>query len=601
MAKLQNIIEKDRSAFQAVSFVLREALKGSRKYTILRFIIAIISTSINFLQFGSLAIILDEFARQGISHARPVILMWSFILLAVSTLVPAIVTAFDEKFSGIQYNDLDRHMQGMQFERLDEIDIGTIEQPEFQNILQLTQSRSWNSFFAIIRFLNQLVSSGTVVIVATISLLIISPLAFGIIFITCIPTYFLQRQSARLSSEKTTANSELFRIWTTKSDLLAHKDPLMELKNFNLVKIFHQKFLNAIGKFHYEFLNVYNAQLKNDILVQLFLTVGFAGAFAILIHNVLVGVLVVGSLVFCFNAVSKFQSSLNTLFDQFGRLAAHVKNINTLMDFYEMKPMIISGPRMLNQKDDISIRLQNVSFAYPGTDRIILNKISLSISQGDNIAIVGLNGAGKTTLIKLLTRVYDPTEGEIFVNEIPLKEYNLESWKSKLAILLQEYSMYAEETVEENIMLGNSLKRNKAFAKKSATEATIAKTIASLPNKYEQRVGTEFRGGVEFSKGQKQKLALARTLYRNASIMILDEPTASIDAVSEDVIFKNLQSSHIKQTRVIISHKFSNVRDADQIILIKDGQILEQGNHDYLMSLGGEYARLFAMQAEGYR
>ena len=121
MAKLQNIIEKDRSAFQAVSFVLREALKGSRKYTILRFVIAIISTSINFLQFGSLAIILDEFARQGISHARPVILMWSFILLAVSTLVPAIVTAFDEKFSGIQYDDLDRHMQGMQFERLDEI------------------------------------------------------------------------------------------------------------------------------------------------------------------------------------------------------------------------------------------------------------------------------------------------------------------------------------------------------------------------------------------------------------------------------------------------------------------------------------------------
>lgn len=375
----------------------------------------------------------------------------------------------------------------------------------------------------------------------------------------------------------------------------------MELKNFSLVKVFHQKFLNAIGKFHQDFIGVYNAQLRNDIFVQIFLTLGFAGAFAILIHNVVIGVLAVGSLVFCFNAVSKFQSSLNALFDQVGRLAGHVKNINTLMDFYEMKPLIISGTKKLSAKDGISIELKNVSFAYPGTDRIILNNVSLSISQGDNIAIVGLNGAGKTTLIKLLTRVYDPTEGEILVNGIPLREYDLDSWKSNLAILLQEYSIYSEETVEENIMLGNVAKRSKVLAKKSASETTIADTISALPNKYDQRVGTEFRGGVEFSKGQKQKLALARTLYRSAPIMILDEPTASIDAVSEDTIFKNLKSSHPNQTRVVISHKFSNVRDSDKIILIKDGRILEQGSHDELMAQDGVYKELFTIQAQGYR
>lgn len=207
MAKLPNIIEKNRSTFQTVSFVFKEALIGSKKYTILRFIISVISTAVNFLQFGSLAIILDEFARQGIANARPSVLLWSFILLAISTFIPAIITAFDEKFSGIQHDDLDRHLQGMQFVKLNEIDIGTIEQPEFQNILQLTQSRSWNSFFGVLRFLNQFVSSGTVVVVATASLLFISPLAFGIIFITCIPTYFLQRQSAKLSSENTAANS----------------------------------------------------------------------------------------------------------------------------------------------------------------------------------------------------------------------------------------------------------------------------------------------------------------------------------------------------------------------------------------------------------
>ena len=232
---------------------------------------------------------------------------------------------------------------------------------------------------------------------------------------------------------------------------------------------------------------------------------------------------------------------------------------------------------------------------------MILKNLSLTINQGGNIAIVGLNGAGKTTLIKLLTRVYDPTEGEILVNGSPLREYDLESWKSKLAILLQEYSIYAEETVEENIMLGNVAKKSKILAKKSATETTIAETISTLPNKYEQRVGTEFRGGVEFSKGQKQKLALARTLYRTAPIMILDEPTASIDAVSEDTIFKNLKTSHPNQTRIVISHKFSNVRDSDKIILIKDGRIFEEGTHDELMNIGGTYKELFELQAEGYR
>ncbi len=601
MAKLPNIIETERSLWVTTKFVFRESLKGSKKNSIWRIVTTILGTAIGFVQFGALAIIVNEFATHGITNARVSVLVWSFIMLALSSIVPSLISSANEYFSQIQGDDLQRHMQAMQFLKMNELDIGTIEQPEFQNIYQVSNNRGWQSFFGINNLINSSIRNGVTVVISSISLIIISPIAFLAISLSCVPTYFLERKNGQLSAKMWSDNSEKYRIWSSKTAPINNKDALVELKNFNIVEIFLKKFLTAIGEFHTSFKSVYSKQLKHDIWVQISLTLGFAVAFAVLISGVYSGLIALGSLVFSFTAVSRFQTALNQLFDSFGRASEHRHNVSILMDFYEMKPLIVSGSKVLDQKEFISIHLENVSFAYPGTDRMILNKVSLSISQGDNIAIVGLNGAGKTTLIKLLTRVYDPTEGEILVNGIPLREYDLESWKSKLAILLQEYSIYAEETVEENIMLGNSLKRNKTLARKSATEATIAKTISTLPNKYNQRVGTEFRGGVEFSKGQKQKLALARTLYRSAPVMILDEPTASIDAVSEDTIFKNLKSNHTNQTRVIISHKFSNVRDADQIILIKEGQIFEQGSHDQLIEKDAEYKRLFEIQAEGYR
>jgi ATP-binding cassette subfamily B protein len=198
--------------------------------------------------------------------------------------------------------------------------------------------------------------------------------------------------------------------------------------------------------------------------------------------------------------------------------------------------------------------------------------------------------------------VYDPTEGEVLVNGINLKEYDLESWKRCLGILFQDYATYSEESVAENIMLGDISKHDQALVEKSAKDSTAHDYIMELTDKYDQRVGTEFRGGVELSKGQKQKLVLARVFYRDAPIVILDEPTAAINALSEDTIFKALRTNHTNQTRIIISHKFSNVREADSIILIEHGKIIEQGNHDALMQLkDGRYKTLFELQAEGYK
>jgi ATP-binding cassette subfamily B protein len=390
-------------------------------------------------------------------------------------------------------------------------------------------------------------------------------------------------------------------MWGAKTGPIFNKDSLVELKNFGLVKIFLKKFLAIIRAFHSDFKGVYKKQMVNDMWVQIALALGFGGAFALLIHGVYIGAIALGSLVFSFSAVSRFQYALNQLFDNFGRASEHRRNLNSFIDFYEMKPLVVSGTRIILPTDSIHVEFKNVSFAYPSSDRKVINNLSLSIKQGTDIAIVGLNGAGKTTFIKLLTRVYDPTEGDIFINNIPLREYDLKSWKECMGILLQEYSIYSEETVAENIMLGDVSKHDQELVVKNAMETTIHEVIEKLPHQYDQRVGTEFRGGVEFSKGQKQKLALARVLYRNAPFVILDEPTASIDAVSEDAIFKSLRN-HNDQTRIIISHKFSNVREADKIILIEQGTIIEEGTHDELMKINnGRYRELFELQAEGYK
>lgn len=193
-----------------------------------------------------------------------------------------------------------------------------------------------------------------------------------------------------------------------------------------------------------------------------------------------------------------------------------------------------------------------------------------------------------------------PTEGEILVNDVPLSEYNLESWRNNMSIMNQDYKVFEEETIKENIIFDSEEKSE--LLQKVVDESDTSTYLKNYEKGINQLIGKEFRGGVELSKGQNQKMVLARTLYRNTPLVVLDEPTAAVDALSEDHIFKALRNNHKDQTRIIISHKFSNVRDADKIILIEHGRIIEQGSHAELMKItDGKYKELFELQAEGYK
>jgi ATP-binding cassette subfamily B protein len=248
------------------------------------------------------------------------------------------------------------------------------------------------------------------------------------------------------------------------------------------------------------------------------------------------------------------------------------------------------------------LEFRNVSFSYPGAASKALNDINLQVRPGQSLALVGENGSGKTTLIKLLTKLYEPTEGQILLDGLDLQEWDVESLRKRIGVIFQDFGRY-QFSVGENIGAGDVRHIDDTVRwEAAATSGMAAPFIQDMPEGYETQLGRWFKGGRELSGGQWQKIALSRAFMRSdADILVLDEPTAAMDAASEAAIYEHFQSqSHNKMT-ILISHRFSTVRAANQIIVIHNGAILEQGNHESLLELGGQYAHLFELQARAYQ
>ena len=255
------------------------------------------------------------------------------------------------------------------------------------------------------------------------------------------------------------------------------------------------------------------------------------------------------------------------------------------------------APRPIRQ----GIEFKNVSFAYPGNRRKILAGVDLHIEPHERVALVGENGQGKTTIVKLLTRLYDPTEGQILLDGVDLREYNLEDLWKEIGVIFQDFVHY-EMTVSENIGVGRIEEANNPFRIRAAAMKTFAeKVIQKLPRGYDQPLGCRFEGGVDLSGGEWQKIALARAYLRDAQLLVLDEPTAALDARSENEVFERFSDLTNGKMALLISHRFSTVRVADRILVLQKGGIAEQGQHDQLVKDGGLYAEMFELQAASYR
>ena len=332
-------------------------------------------------------------------------------------------------------------------------------------------------------------------------------------------------------------------------------------------------------------------------------SLGYYIAYVIIVWRTVDGQFSIGDLTFLAGSFSRLRSLLEAFLTGFTRIAERALYLKDLFEFFGIQAKILPAATSLPVPDPIKegFQFEDVGFKYPGSESWAIRNLSFTLKAGEIIALVGENGAGKTTLVKLLARLYDPDEGRILLDGIDLKRYNIEELRSKVGVIFQDYVRYSL-SASDNIAVGRIGERDDQGRIVESADLSLARpVIENLPNQFEQVLGKRFSNGIELSGGQWQKVALGRAYMRDAELLILDEPTAALDARAEYEVFQRFVDLTRGKMAVLISHRFSTVRMAHRILVLEHGTLLEEGSHEELIELNGRYAELFMLQAEGYR
>ncbi|MBV9616141.1 MAG: ABC transporter ATP-binding protein [Ktedonobacteraceae bacterium] len=382
-----------------------------------------------------------------------------------------------------------------------------------------------------------------------------------------------------------------------------------EVKLFNLGRFFIERFKQLANKLYEEDRNIVVRRYLTNFVWTGLTTAANSTIYLYVALRAIAGSIKLGGLILYTQSAVQAGQSFQGLLNGISGTYENNLYVGTLFEFLEYEPKIVSPqqPKPVEPSPDVKgldIEFRDVSFTYPGKDpatQAALKHVSFTIHAGEAIALVGRNGAGKTTLVKLLTRLYDPDEGEIFIGGRNIKEYDLKELREQVGVIFQDYVNYYM-SARENIGVGrvNEIENENlvvSAARKSGANAVIER----LPAGYDTMLGRWFKDGTQLSGGEWQKVALARAFMRDARILVLDEPTSSLDAQAEYEVFQHFRTLTEGKTAIFISHRFSTVRLADRIFVIEHGGILESGSHEALMALDGRYAELFNLQAEAYR
>jgi len=430
-----------------------------------------------------------------------------------------------------------------------------------------------------------------------------SPLFLALMIVSVIPAFLGETRFAMLSY------SMLYRYTPERRELDylrmlgASSQSAKEVKIFGLGQYLADRSRVLFERFYRENKALALKRAFTGSLLNLLPTAAYYAAYVLMLARTIAGSLTIGSLTLLAGSFARSRSLIENLFSSLNNIGEQALYIKDLFDFFETRPTIVSVPHALPAPRPIQsgFEFRDVSFAYPGSEQNVLDRVSFRFDAGERIALIGENGAGKTTLVKLLARLYDPTDGSILLDGVDLREYDVDSLRSEIGVIFQDYMRY-DMLVRENIGFGRIAELGNQPRVESAAQKSLAEPlIAQLSQGYQQMLGRRFDNGVDLSAGQWQKIALARAYMRDAQVLILDEPTASLDARAEYEVFLRFADLTRDRMAVLISHRFSTVRMADRILVLAGGEIVEQGSHQQLVALGGRYAELFELQAAGYR
>lgn len=523
------------------------------------------------------------------------------ILLAYNIINSAIFYA-DAYFEAVMNITTQYKSPQLLYRHMHSLGIQTLENPDVANKMQRSREAIGalgGDFQRTVGFLGRIIT----LIIAVFVVARIMPIVAVIIFVSLLPglvsNRYHMRKEWRLYRDETENRRRAFFV----SSALTETSNLQEItitsayrSLSNIYKEFTDRYMKAdldIMK-RWDALGFFLGSIKE--VASIF------GYFTIL-KNLFNRSISVGAVTFQMRALDIFVSSLSQVTSNYSNLYERCIRINEVKEVFDMKPMIADGDTVMEISGQApKIELKEVSFKYPNSERYVLRDLNLEIKPGEKIAIVGENGAGKTTLVKLLSRFYKVDKGGIYLNGENINNIKIDSWYKNLGVLFQDYNTYGSLTLKENILLGNSHEElDEEKMKLAAERANVNSFIDDYKNGYDQVLSEKFKGGTRPSTGQWQKIAIARFFYRNSPVVIFDEPTAAIDAVAEAEIFGQIYEFFKDKTVIIISHRFSTVRNADKIYVLDEGKIAESGNHDELMALKGKYYKAFTIQAEGYK
>jgi ATP-binding cassette subfamily B protein len=482
------------------------------------------------------------------------------------------------------------------------LDLIAYEDPVFYDRLERARVQATDRL-VMIQAIGRLVQQTITTITLSVSIMLFSPWLMLLLIAGVLPAFLGESHFAFLGYAKNFRQTPIRRQLDYLRLLGGSKEAAKELKLFGLKNFLCERFARLSDDIYKENVALSRRKLIAGSLLSVVGTMGYYSAYVFVIWRTVAGALSIGTLTFLAGAIQQASSNIEQIFSTVAGIGDQALFLTDLLAFFEMQPTIRSKPAALPAPRPImlGIEFRNVSFRYPGNSRLVLDRINFQLRREERLALIGENGQGKTTIVKLITRLYDPTEGQILLDGIDLREYDLEDLHREIGVIFQDFMRY-EMTARENIAVGRVEEINNLELLQTAAQKSMADlVIGRLPQGYEQMLGRRFDEGVDLSGGEWQKVALARAYLRDAQLLILDEPTAALDARSEFEVFQRFSELTSGKTALFISHRFSTVRMADRIIVLENGKIAEEGTHAQLASLGGRYAEMFEMQASSYR
>ena len=518
------------------------------------------------------------------------------------SLVQAVLNQVNPYVSQIFSDRLNLYTKFVLLEKSTQLDLAHFESAEFYDTLERAQNSGSNYPVRVVQTLTNLFGQG-VTLISLLGLLLQFNLAIvPLLFLTALPSFWTSITYSGRRFWMTRMETQSGRLSNYIQRVLTNPEFAKEVRLFNLGQHLLGQWRDIRTDFNGKSAAIASEYARMRGISGILVNSGFYFAYGWTLVKTIAGDISVGDFTMYTGAFSQAQQLLPAILENIAQIYESNLYVSQYFDFLNLYPLVknTSRPKTFPQPIKQGLSMQNVSFTYPGASQPTLRNLNLQVNPGESIALVGLNGAGKTTLLKLITRLYDIDSGVIAIDGIPLPEIKLAQLRNNIGVLNQDFARY-QVSASDNIGFGNLQEReNQTRIESAAVDSGADRVIENLANGYQTRLGKMFKGGVELSGGQWQKIGMARAFMTDAPILILDEPTAALDAIAEFELFEKFRALTAGKMTFFVSHRFSTVQLADRIVVLENSRIVEIGSHQELMANNGLYAEMFNLQASSY-